>query len=298
MLGGALLIGMCLVASEPTIDVVIVADAPGKLVEDARATLGASGRRVEVRILESDGLGADADRAFAPVLGTTATTPTAVFLAAGKRSARALARTSIASKAAFLVKREDAPPGIAAVVLEPSPEQQLGWARTAFPGRMRVIVPRSPSGAQAREDGRWQAAAEHAGLTLVFVDVNSPGEAVPALEAALKGPPSLIVFVADAVAVTADTIAPLLRSALASRTPAIGFSSYFLKVGALGAIAVDAGAMAAQALRLASGARASGALSGELGPISPDSARLIVDGKLAERLGVITRVGPGVEVRR
>ena len=269
-------------AGEPT-RVVIVADAPGKLVEDARLALAASGRTVEVRILEGDGA-----RAFA---GSGASGERIVFLAAGKKSALALARSSIATKAAFLVKREDAPESIASVVLEPSPEEQLAWARIAFPGRTRVIVPRSPSGAQAREDDRWRAAATKTGLTLALVDVKSAGEAVPALEAALKGAPSIIVFVADAVAVTADTVAPLVKSALGSRTPAIGFSTYFLKVGALGAISVDAGAMASQALALALDASASRA-------VSPERARLIVDGKLAERLGVVTRDGPGVEVRR
>lgn len=265
-------------------DIILIADARGKQLDTATAALANAGHRVEVRLVD------DAN-ALATKDGT-------VFLAAGKRSAAALAAASSSSSrssAAFLVKRADAPSTIASVVLEPSPEAQLAWARIAFPGRTRVVMPRNDK----RDDEAWQQAAKRTGMTLVLVDVRAPGEAVPALAAALPGAPSIIVFVADPIAVTPDTVAPLVQSALASRTPAIGFASYFLKVGALAAVHVDVGASALQALDLAlAPPLAIGSPSTTSLAVAPTNGRLVVDGKLAERLGVVTREGAGVEVRR
>jgi ABC-type uncharacterized transport system substrate-binding protein len=265
--------------------VVVVADAPGRLVDEAIAGLAKDGTVVDLRLVgEVDGLGV--------LVG-----PSVVFLAAGPKSARALASwspsTTAPKRAAFLVKSADAPANIAAVSLDAPLAQQMAWLKSAFPGRSRVIVPRS----DAHGDAEIKDAAQKAGLTLALVDVKSPGEAVPAVDDALKksSTPSMILLVPDAVAVTPDTVAPLVQDALSLRTPVVGFSTYFLKVGAIAAVAVDAAAMAKQAIALAV-SQASPAAS--VAVVAPESGHLVVDGRLAERLGVAVRDGAGVEVRR
>jgi ABC-type uncharacterized transport system substrate-binding protein len=249
--------------------VVVIEDAPSKLVDEAVAGLIKDGKSVEVRALG------------APLVDAADT----FFLAAGPKSAQALASSTMQQRAAFLVKASDAPATLASVALDAPLSSQLQWVKLAFPGRARVIVPRSSGAA----DAALTNAAQAAGLALVLVDVKSPGEAVPAVMDALKksGGPAVILLVPDPVAVTPDTVAPLVQSALADRAPVVGFSTYFLKVGALAAVATDAPDMARQALAATSpGAQA------------PKSGHLVVDGRLAERLGVSVHDGPGVEVRR
>ncbi len=194
------------------------------------------------------------------------------------------------------MKARDAPAGVPTVTLDAPFASQMTWLRTAFPGRTRVIVPRG----RRDDDVGLAAAARAAGLTLELVDVDSAGECVPAVDAALKKRgPAIILLVPDPVAVTPDTVAPLVQDALAARAPVAGFSTYFLKVGAIAAVDVDAAAMARQALALAvsAGARGDGGAR-QAAVVAPASGHLVVDGRLAERLGIAVRSGPGVEVRR
>lgn len=249
-------------------------------VREASVALSVAGASVSVqttqqaaRALASSGAGSDDD---------------ALWLALGKGAAPALAAATPRKRAALLVRTGEAA-GLASVTLDVPIDTQLGWLAAAFPGRARVLVPRRPV---AVVDAALRSGAAAHGLHLELVDVQGAGETVPALQAALRrsGAPSLIFLVPDSTAITADTLAPLAQTALEARAPLVGFSSYFLRIGALAAVVSDVGAAARQAAGLA--------LAGVAVEEAPRGARLQVDGRLAERLGVAVREAPGVEVRR
>lgn len=245
-------------------------------VSDARTALGASGATVMVQTVAA---------ASAP---WTSGDDGTVWLALGKGAATALAAAPQRLRAALLVRTGESA-GLPAVVVDVPLDVQLGWLATAFPGRTRVLVPRRPAGSV---DAALRSAAAAHGLTLELVDVMRPGETVPALQAALRrsGAPAVIFLVPDATALTPDTLAPLAQTALEARAPLVGFSAYFLRIGALAAAVSDVGATARQAATLAR--------SGLVVEEAPHAARMVVDGRLAERLGIPVREGPGVEVRR
>lgn len=249
-------------------------------VREADASLTGAGARVSIRTvaeaarsLATTGAGSDDD---------------ALWLAVGRGAAPALAAATPRRRAALLVRAGEGA-GLPAVVMEVPVERQLAWLADAFPGRRRVLVPRRPG--SAVDEPLLAAAAKH-GLQLELVDVQRPAETVPALQQALRrgSAPALIFLVPDTTALTADTLAPLAQTALEARAPLVGFASYFLRIGALAAVVSDAGPMARQAAALAQ----AGAVVEE----APRAARLLVDGRLAERLGVAVRAGPGVEVRQ
>jgi ABC-type uncharacterized transport system substrate-binding protein len=219
-----------------------------------------------------------------------------VVLAVGKKSARAVALSPITHKAALFVSHADAPPNLAAVVVDVPFADQLAWIAHALPGRSRVVVARHSARGPV-VDPTLKAAAAAAGLTLLLVDVAAPGEAVPAVAAALDRPGAraVLLLLADDAVVTADTIAPLMQAAFRSRTPVVGFSSYFAKVGAVAVVTTDAAVMANEAIALAISA-APGAAT--IAHVSSASAGLLVDGRLAERLGIPVTDGPHIEVRR
>lgn len=284
----ALLALLALLASapdplEPNLDgarVVLLVDQEGEraavAVGDARAALRAAGAAVTVQTV------AEARRGW---LGDD---DGAVWLALGKGAAKALAAAPARLRAALLVRSGESS-GLPAVVVDVPVDRQLSWLAAAFPGRTRVLVPRRPGNTA---DAALTAAAAATGLTLELVDVRQPGETVPALQAALRRPgaPAVIFLVPDATALTPDTLAPLAQSALEARAPLIGFSPYFLRIGALAATVGDVGPSARQAVALAR--------AGVVVEQPPRAARMLVDGRLAERLGIPVREGPGVEVRR
>jgi len=215
----------------------------------------------------------------------------AVWLAMGPPAAQLLGGVTRPRRAALFVRANQAPAGVAAVTLEVPYQQQLTWIKTAFPGRRQLLVLRQRNSAAVPEESLRQAATA-LGLELVFAPVTSSGDAVAALEDALRGrsQSAVLWLLPDPVAVNNDTIAPLVQVALAARMPAVGFSDYFLRVGALAAVTVDYRACGLQALRLAEGNSAR--------VEAPAAAQLTVDGRLAERLGIAVGTGPGVEIQR
>lgn len=219
-----------------------------------------------------------------------------VVLALGKKSARAVAGAPIAKKAALFVSHADAPADLAAVVVDVPLADQMMWIARALPGRSRLVIARNPARA-ATVDATLKSAAAAAGLTLLLVDVASPGGAVPAVAAALDRPggKAVLLLLADDAVVTADSIAPLMQAAFRARVPVVGFSLYFAKVGAVAVVSTDTAVVAGEALALALRAP----VKGEAPPHkSSTSAGLLVDGRLAERLGIPVQSGPHIEVRR
>ncbi|MFH1810222.1 MAG: hypothetical protein ABIJ09_15860 [Pseudomonadota bacterium] len=214
----------------------------------------------------------------------------ATWLALGPRATALLKSSPHPRRAALLVQQQEIPPGLAAVPLELPYAQQVAWLKTGFPGRLRLVVLRQPGGPV--DDEALRQAAQAAELDLVLVDVRRSGDAVPALEGALRDRrhSSLLWVLPDPVAVSTDTVAPLVQAALAARVPVVGFSDYFLRVGALGAVVVDYRAVGSQAYGMARDLATSTQAAA--------SAHLEVDGRLAERLGIAVDSGPGVQVRR
>lgn len=212
-----------------------------------------------------------------------------LWLALGPRSARALAKAAPGPRGAALLTGREVPSGMPALTLDPPLPWLLGRVGTAFPGRRRLIVVRR-KGAAVRDE-EVLAAARGAGFRLELHSAANPGEAVPALEEALRRDRrgAIVLLLPDPNVVTADSIAPLAVSGLAFRVPVVGFSGYFLRAGALAAVAVDYRALGVEALSLI---RAGNNVSA-----TPFAARLVVDGRLAERLGIVVATGDGVEVR-
>lgn len=255
-----------------------MADAIGKQSNDVAAALTASHHTVRVQGVD-DPLPSAADDV--------------VVLAVGKKSARALAASTLPHKAALFVSSADAPANLAAVVVDVPVADQMAWIARALPGRSRLVIARNP--ARAAVDETLKTAAAAAGLTLMLVDVATPGEAVPAVSAALDRPggKAVLLLLADDAVVTADTIAPLMQAAFRARVPVVGFSSYFAKVGAVAVVTTDVAVMAGEALTLARQAGEAATAHN-----SSASAGLLVDGRLAERLGIPVQSGPHIVVRR
>ena len=254
---GALLLSLWTVAA-PSDPVVLLADNVAA-AQSARSALVADGAFVEL-VAVADG-------------ATALTRADATLLGFGRASCARLASAATTRKAC--------------IGLEATAAQHLTLVARALPGRTRVIVLRDP--ARSTDDEALRAAATAAGVTLVLVDVKSPGEAVPAFVAALRapGPPPVLLTLPDKTVLTADTVAPLSQAALSARVPLVGTSAYFLKIGAVSAIIVDGADAARAALATA---------RGESRP--PPRASMIVDGRLAQRLGIPVRAGDGIEVRR
>lgn len=279
-LGVAMVLAMALGSSKAD-HVVLLADGNGKPFVEAKAGLESAGFTVEGVKPDAPQLAERIKRAHA---GET-------WLSLGPDSSRVLARVSVPRRAAALLRESEMPAGVSGVGLEVPAGRQVKWMKQAFPGRTRLIVLRRPGGGVV-DDAQLQHAARENGMTLVLADVRHAGEAVPALETALRSNTrSALVWLApDPVAVNSDTVGPLVQSALAYRVPVIGFSAYFLRAGALGAVVVDFGACARQAYALAS--------SPTVVHQPPANARLVVDARLAERLGVTVQPGEGVELQR
>ncbi len=178
--------------------------------------------------------------------------------------------------------------GECAIQLEPTLEMQLDWIARAFPGRNRVLLLRSQVEPRHAELARQ---AEARGLRLVFVDVTGGGDAVRALQAEVttEREKTVVWLRPDDKAVNASTVGPLCKRALAARVVAVGFSSYFLKAGAVAAVQQDFERTGQQLLRQAHGPR---------GQAVPQHTGLEVNGRLAGRLGVSVQDGAGVVVRR
>jgi hypothetical protein len=265
--------------------VLVVSDGNAPPYREAVRALRAGGARVEHLALDDPGLRRR----------LRASPAKEVWIGLGPRSARRIAGFADRVRAAALLREKDVPAGLAAVTLDVPPRRQLRWIKTAFAPRRRVVVLRRP-GSRSVDDSRLRKAAVDLGIELVLTDVKSAGEAAPALRAALRGRErqSLVWFVPDPTAINADTVSPLIRTALAARVPVVGFSGYFLRIGALAALQIDFGACARKALQIAAARKARSPAA------PPEKVRFVVDGRLAERLGirVTASKGDGIEVVR
>jgi putative ABC transport system substrate-binding protein len=259
---------------------VIVADADAKPYAEAAAGAAASGLPME-RWLVSD----PKVRDRAAAAGAEE-----VWLALGPQSALLVSTVKTAHKSATLLRQMDLPAGMPGATLEVPLVRQAAWLRVAFPGRRHAVALMQPGRAAGQEE-RIRAAAHANGLQVILAEASTAAEVVPALEAALRQMPGpgMVWLMSDTTVITADTIGPLVQEALSRRVPVVGFSPYFLKVGAVAAVQVDYTELGKQALRLAN--------QSKVEQQAPEHAHLVVVGGLAQRLGVTVAPGKGVEVR-
>jgi ABC-type uncharacterized transport system substrate-binding protein len=260
--------------------VLAIVDGRASATERALTALVTEGASVLVHVV-------DEPAAKAALLRAPSSTD--VTLAIGPRSARAVAAASERPRAALLVRRADAPVGLATVALDVDIAPQARWIGAAFPGRSRLLVVRRPGGTVL--DVEIRAAATAARLDVQFVDADDARAAPAALERALRRDRARVTVwvIPDPDVITATSVPALVEIALRARVPLIGFSPFFLDTGALGAIRTTPEASARAALFAARAGTAPGVLE-------PPDAHLAVSGRLAEKLGIVVAAAPGVEV--
>ncbi len=220
-----------------------------------------------------------------------------IVIALGPKSASMLAKSSKRGAAA-LVRRSEAPPRIPSVTVDVPPTEQIPWIRQAFPGRSRVVI------LQGKADLDVEALRALAPtLRFSVVAVDRPENAVFALKRALEvdRDRTVVWLLPDSGVITANTIGPLAQQALSARVPIVGFSGYFLRVGALAAVQTDYRKMGSAALATAQHPgphlqidKSRTIKTDKRVVLSPPGAFLAVNAKLAARLGIAVRDGKGV----
>lgn len=218
-----------------------------------------------------------------------------IFVALGPKSAKLLSQ-SPKSGAAALIRSSEVPARIPSVTVDVPAPLQLPWISRAFPGRTRVVVLR---GKTEIDEGALKTAAPH--LRFVVVNVDKPESAVFALERALEVDRgrTVVWLLPDPQVITANTIGPLAQQALSARVPVVGFSGYFLRVGALAAVETNYEKMGRAALdaavtRFEKSEDIEVTSPASKMAIAPPGAVLAVNAKLAARLGIAVRDGNGV----
>lgn len=120
-----------------------------------------------------------------------------------------------------------------AVFLDQPFSRQLDLIRLVLPERKRIGVLLGPESAMAAS--QLQAAAKPAGFGLVFDKAENEKELLPALKK-LLGESDVLLSVPDATIYNRGTIQSVLLTTYRHQTPVIGFSSAYVKAGALAAV--------------------------------------------------------------
>jgi putative tryptophan/tyrosine transport system substrate-binding protein len=169
----------------------------------------------------------------------------------------------------------------------------LAQIKLLLPQRRRVGIIRSRAHA-LETPAAVEATARQQGYTAVVVDCDGPADLLQAL-AALKGRVDLVLCPPDADLYNSVTIKPLILASLEQRLPIVGFSSAFVRAGAVAGIYPDyrdigrqTGELAWRILRGEDGNR-------EQGPRKVNAA---INQRVAHLLGVDFQASPAVEVLR
>jgi len=169
----------------------------------------------------------------------------------------------------------------------------LAQVKLLLPQRRRVGILRSRAHA-LQTDAGVEAAARQQGYTAVVVDCDGPADLLQAL-GALKGRVDLVLCLPDADLYNSVTIKPLILASLENRLPIVGFSSAFVRAGAVAGIYPDyreigrqTGELAGRILRGEDGNREEG----------PRKVNAAINQRVAHLLGVDFQASPAVEVFR
>lgn len=218
-------------------------------------------------------------------------------VALGPRAAARVEALHVENAAAALLRATDHTGTLPVVDLEVSRTTQAAWIARAFPGRTRVLVPTRST----TDDPALVEACARANLTCERVVVEGPKETVYALERALRRDrqQALVWLLPDPGVVAGETVAALVELTIQARAPLVGFSMSFVKAGATAAIRTDFTEMGAAARALAADDVTPGTPSSSVKRrVDPPGARLVVNGRLADKLGITVARGEGVEVER
>jgi len=169
----------------------------------------------------------------------------------------------------------------------------LAQMKLLLPKHRRVGIIRSRAHA-SQTTAAVETAARQQGYTAVVIDCDGPADLLQAL-AALKGRVDLVLCPPDADLYNSVTIKPLILASLEHRLPIIGFSSAFVRAGAVAGIYPDyreigrqTGELAWRILRGEDGSHAEG----------PRKVHAAINQRVAHLLGVDFQASPAVEVLR
>ncbi|MBI5855180.1 MAG: ABC transporter substrate-binding protein, partial [Nitrospirae bacterium] len=175
-------------------------------------------------------------------------------------------------------------PNLTGILMEIPIERHLSTMRQALPAVRRIGVLFDPGKSQSFVDeARRQAKAQ--GFELVARGVASDKD-VAAAARALISQIDLLWLIPDSTVLSEDSLRFLLDLALEHTIPSVGFSSEFVRSGALMALSVsypETGRQAAQVARKLLNGEGSD-LSGRL--LTPNQTRITVNSKTARYLGL------------
>jgi len=280
--------GMGLYSSQPAALVVYDSsvEAFGEALDGVKAVLGPAG--IEVVDLRAPGIEAELTRML------------------GRREFRVTIVIGTESLAAVRAQNAGVPV-IATMILHPANPEGLGghvdlalpvgtWlaqVKLLMPERRRVGIIRSRAHA-SQTAAAVEAVAHQQGFTAIVIDCDGPADLLRAL-AALKGRVDLVLCPPDADLYNSVTIKPLILASLENRLPIMGFSSAFVRAGAVAGIYPDyreigrqTGELAGRLLRGEEGNREEG----------PRKVNAAINQRVAHLLGVDLRISPAVEVLR
>jgi ABC-type uncharacterized transport system substrate-binding protein len=167
----------------------------------------------------------------------------------------------------------------------------LAEVKLLLPQRRRVGIIRSRAHA-SQTAAAVEAAARQQGYTAVVMDCDGPAELLQAL-AALKGRVDLVLCPPDADLYNSVTIKPLILASLEQRLPIVGFSSAFVRAGAVAGVYPDYRDIGRQTGELAGHLLRGEDASREEAPRKVNAA---VNQRVAHLLGVDIQTSAGVDV--
>jgi ABC-type uncharacterized transport system substrate-binding protein len=221
-----------------------------------------------------------------------------LIVAIGSRASAAVASLDVPVLSVMVMEAETGalPAGsspkrmVSRIPLDVPPRTALARLKRLFPDRRRIAVIWGPAGS-GRARAEIVSAAEVNGLTVKFVECGSPKEMLEAVPA-LSGAVDLVWCLPDRALYEPAPVQALILSSIRARLPLIGFSTGFVKAGALAGFQADywqIGVQAAEsALRFIEGA-----------PLrvreDPRVVRTIVNERAVRIFGIGLRTPPGGE---
>ena len=176
-------------------------------------------------------------------------------------------------------------PNLAGISLRVPVERQLATIRSLLPKAKQIGVLYDPDKTAALIEEARRAAAR-AGVELVERHVRSEKE-LPATLRALLPKVDGIWLVPDSTVLTEDSLRFILNTTLDHNVPVVGFSSEFVRNGALASLSINPEDIGHQAGVMARRLLAAGHVSGLQPTVLPDRVRLAVNLKTARYLGLM-----------
>ena len=180
-----------------------------------------------------------------------------LVVAIGSRASAAAASLDVPVLSAMVMEAETGtePAGslpkrmVSRIPLDVPPRPALARLKRLFPERRRIAVIWGPAGNRHAQAEILSAAAVN-GLTVKFVECGSPKEMLEAVPA-LSGVVDLVWCLPDRALYEPAPVQALILASIRARLPLIGFSTGFVKAGALAGFQADYGQIGVQAAEAA-----------------------------------------------